>query len=201
MRPWCGREFRVDISECRDRRSARPACGATRWPDPRPSTTGRRGSRSRTCRTWRVLAHEYDWRGRTTDERHPQFTHAIDDLDIHFVHARSPEPGRGAARHHPRLARLGRRVLRGARPADRSGRHGGDAADAFHVVSRRCRATGSATSRPRPGGASRGSPRRGRADEPARLRALRRAGRRLGLGGRPPPSATDRTRPARSAST
>ena len=37
--------------------------------------------------------NEYDWRTREAYfNRHPQFKTAIDGLDIHFLHVRSPHP-------------------------------------------------------------------------------------------------------------
>ena len=94
-------------------------------------------------------------------------------------------------------------------------RHGGDAADAFHVVCPTMPGYGF-SDKPTRAGLGRRAHRRcvGRADDRARLRALRRAGRRLGFGGddgdrraarrplrRDPPQHGRRSRPARTATT
>ena len=84
------------------------------------------------CRYW---AESYDWRSREARlNRFAQFMTEIDGLDIHFIHVALAASGSDAADDHPRLARLGRRVPQGHRAADRSDPHGGNAADAFHVV-------------------------------------------------------------------
>ena len=84
------------------------------------------------CRYW---ADEYDWRA--TEERLnalPQFRTTIDGLGIHFLHVRSPEPNAmplvmthgwpgSIIEFHKVIGPL-------ADPAA----HGGDPADAFHVV-------------------------------------------------------------------
>ena len=64
----------------------------------------------------------------------PQFTTRIDDLDIHFVHARSPEPDA-----LPLVITHGWpgtvvEFLDVIGPLTDPVAHGGDAADAFHVV-------------------------------------------------------------------
>ena len=53
--------------------------------------------------------------------------------------------------------------------------HGGDPADAFHVVIHRYLATGSLVPLMKPGGIATGSPEPGRAHAPARLRPIRRS--------------------------
>ena len=84
------------------------------------------------CRYW---ADAYDWRKREALlNRFPQFTTAIDGLDIHFVHARSPHPGA-----MPLLITHGwpgsivefHKVIE---PLVDPVAHGGNAADAFHVI-------------------------------------------------------------------
>jgi epoxide hydrolase len=84
------------------------------------------------CDYW---ADGYDWRSREAAlNRFPQFTTSIDDLDIHFLHVRSPHadalplvithgwPGSIVEFH---------KVIE---PLTDPTKHGGDAADAFHVV-------------------------------------------------------------------
>ena len=119
---------------------------------------------------------------------------------VHDAHRRPRHPlrarplagtRRGAAGHHARLARLGRRVLRRARSVDRSGR---PRRRRRRRVPRRVPVdAGLRVQRPAVDARPRGPVDRagmGDADEPARVRALRRAGRRLGLGGDHAPSAS-----------
>jgi pimeloyl-ACP methyl ester carboxylesterase len=84
------------------------------------------------CRYW---AGEYDWRARESlFNRFDQFVAPIDGVDIHFIHQRSPHP---AAR--PLLITHGwpgslvefHKVIE---PLTDPAAHGGDAADAFHVI-------------------------------------------------------------------
>ena len=115
----------------------------------------------------------------------PERARAVPDRDRR---ARHPLPARSlaaagcpAAGPHPRLAGLGRRVPEGDRAADRPGAM---PADAFHVVCPSLPGYGFSDKPARPGwGTARIAARVGGADGPARLRALRRAGRRLGRHG------------------
>ena len=84
------------------------------------------------CRYW---AEEYDWRGREARlNRFAQFTTEIDGLDIHFLHVRSPH-----AEAMPLVITHGwpgsvvefHKVIE---PLTDPTAHGGNAADAFHVV-------------------------------------------------------------------
>jgi len=84
------------------------------------------------CGYW---ADRYDWRASEARlNRIPQFTTGIDGLDVHFLHLRSPHPGAV-----PLIMTHGwpgsflefERVLG---PLADPTAHGGDAADAFHVV-------------------------------------------------------------------
>lgn len=84
------------------------------------------------CRYW---ADAYDWRSREAElNRLEQFVTTIDGVDIHFVHRRSPDPDalpivltHGWPGSFVEFAKV---VGPLANPAV----HGGDAADAFHVV-------------------------------------------------------------------
>jgi pimeloyl-ACP methyl ester carboxylesterase len=84
------------------------------------------------CEYW---AEKYDWRAREALlNRFPQFRTDIDGLGIHFVHARSPE-----ANARPLVMTFGwpgsivefHKVIG---PLTDPAAHGGDPADAFHVV-------------------------------------------------------------------
>jgi epoxide hydrolase len=84
------------------------------------------------CRYW---AESYDWRG--TERRLnalPQFRTTIDGLGIHFLHIRSPHPGA-----LPLVLTHGWpgsvvEFLKVIGPLADPASHGGDAANAFHVV-------------------------------------------------------------------
>ena len=100
------------------------------------STTGHRASRSATSRTCATYwADEYDWRAREAAlNRFDQFTTAIDGLDVHFIHVRSP--------HEDAVPLLITHGWPGSivefhkiiEPLTNPTAFGGDAADAFHVV-------------------------------------------------------------------
>jgi len=84
------------------------------------------------CRYW---LEDYDWRKREAAlNRFAQFTTAIDGLDIHFIHARSPD-----ANAMPLIMTHGwpgslvefHKVIE---PLTNPTAHGGSAADAFHLV-------------------------------------------------------------------
>jgi len=108
----------------------------TRWPEPELVGDWSQGAPRQwieeVCRYW---AEAYDWRRREALlNRFPQFVTEIDGLDIHFMHVRSPHadalpliithgwPGSVVEFH---------KVIE---PLVDPAKHGGDAADAFHVV-------------------------------------------------------------------
>ncbi len=108
----------------------------TRWPEAEPVTDWSQGAPlawiQAMCRYW---ADGYDWRAREALlNRHAQYTTRIDGLDIHFVHVRSPH-----AQARPLLITHGwpgsmvefQKVIG---PLTDPTAHGGDAADAFHLV-------------------------------------------------------------------
>ncbi len=87
------RPFRVSIPDTAiadlQRRLA-----ATRWPDKETVTDATQGVRLATMRKLAAYwQREYDWRvvERRLNAR-PQFVTSIDELDIHFIHVRSPHP-------------------------------------------------------------------------------------------------------------
>ena len=77
----------------------------------------------------------FDWRAAERQlNRSAQFTTQIDGANVHFLHVRSPEP---AAR--PLIVAHGRpgsvaEFLDVIGPLNDPGAHGGDPADAFHLV-------------------------------------------------------------------
>ena len=161
----------------------------TRWPDPATVggwTQGVPLDYARDlCEYWRT---RYSWR-RCEAELNalPQFRTSLDGggddaVDVHFLHVRSPPRRRAAAAADPRLARLDRGVPRRPRRADRSGRAPTRATPStWSPVTPRLRVQRQADARR----LGRGADRRGlgAAHGPARLRPLRRAGRRLGIDG------------------
>jgi pimeloyl-ACP methyl ester carboxylesterase len=84
------------------------------------------------CRYW---ADEYDWRAQEAAiNAHDQFVTEIDGQRVHFLHVRSPEPGA-----LPLVLTHGWpgsivEFLKVIGPLTDPAAHGGDAADAFHVV-------------------------------------------------------------------
>ncbi len=126
-------EARVSDAELLD---LRLRLAATRWPEPE-STSGWGQGVPLTwlqdlCRHWE---HDYDWR--RCEQRlaaFPQFTTCIDDVDIHFLHVRSPH-----AQARPLIMTHGwpgsvLEFLPVLEPLTDPTRFGGDAEDAFHVV-------------------------------------------------------------------
>ena len=179
------RPFRIDIPDAalQDLRARLAPPG---FPRRRRPTTGRRACRSRTCRrsatTGRDEVRLAARRGAA--QRVPAVpTTESTALDIHFLHVRSPHDGRAAARLTHGWPGSVVEFLKVIGPLTDPTAHGGAPADAFHVVCPSLPGYGFSRQADRaPAGASSGSPTRGRADGAARLRPLRRAGRRLGLG-------------------
>ena len=108
----------------------------TRWPEAELVDDWSQGAPLKwiqeVCRYW---ADEYDWRRREALlNRFAQFTTGIDGLDIHFLHVRSPHP-----EAMPLVITHGwpgsvvefHKVIE---PLTNPTAHGGNAADAFHVV-------------------------------------------------------------------
>ncbi|MDZ7781861.1 MAG: epoxide hydrolase [Halioglobus sp.] len=108
----------------------------TRWPEPETVEGWDQGMPLEYARELAAYwASDYDWRRfETRLNGWPQFTTRIDDIDIHFIHVRSPRedalpliishgwPG-SIVEFHKVIDAL-------TDPAD----HGGDAKDAFHVI-------------------------------------------------------------------
>ncbi|MBO0771898.1 MAG: alpha/beta fold hydrolase [Actinobacteria bacterium] len=127
--------FRISVPEA-DLTGLRQRLGGTRWPEPATVPDWSQGVPlaylQELCRYW---AGEYDWRATEAQLNElPQFRADIDGLPIHFIHARSPEPGA-----LPLIITHGwpgsviefRKVIG---PLTDPASHGGDPADAFHVV-------------------------------------------------------------------
>ncbi|MFI0466769.1 epoxide hydrolase family protein [Saccharopolyspora sp. 5N102] len=129
------RPFRIEIpQEQLDDLRARLA--GTRWPDELPGVGWSRGVPvgylKELVEHWRT---EYDWRAHEAElNAHPQFVTAIDGQNIHFLHVRSPEPDAT-----PLVLLHGWPggvvdFLDVIGPLSDPRSHGGDPADAFHLV-------------------------------------------------------------------
>ena len=129
------RPFRIEIPQV-DLDDLHDRLARTRWPDDLPGTGWERGIPVGYLRGlaeyWRSA---YDWRAAEAALNEiPQFTTTIDEQPIHFLHVRSPEP-----RALPLLLTHGWpsspvEFLQVIGPLTDPRAHGGDPADAFHVV-------------------------------------------------------------------
>jgi len=127
--------FRIEIPEA-DLADLRQRLERARWPEPETVTDWSQGVplayQQELCRYW---VDGYDWRA--TEARLnalPQFRTEIDGLSIHFLHVRSPH-----AEALPLILTHGWpgsivEFLKVIAPLSDPTAHGGDAADAFHVV-------------------------------------------------------------------
>ena len=129
------RPFRIDVPD-NELADLRDRLRRTRWPESETVDDWSQGiplAYTRDlCRYW---ADDYDWRA--TEARlnaHPQVVTEIDGLDFHVLHARSPHPDA-----LPLVLTHGWpgsivEFLKVLGPLTDPVAHGGDAADAFHVV-------------------------------------------------------------------
>ncbi|MEW9529879.1 epoxide hydrolase family protein [Microbispora sp. NPDC049125] len=128
-------EFSVDIPQ-RALDDLRARVENARWPSQLPGAGWERGVPAgylrRLADHW---AHSYDWRAwEARLNRFPQFITDIDGQRVHFLHVRSPEPGAV-----PLILTHGwpssvAEFLHVLGPLSDPRAHGGDPADAFHVV-------------------------------------------------------------------
>jgi pimeloyl-ACP methyl ester carboxylesterase len=129
------RPFRIEVPQA-DLDDLRDRLARTRWPDELPGVGWRYGVPLGYLRElaeyWRT---SYDWRAQEARlNQIPQFTTTIDGANVHFLHARSPEPEalplvitHGWPGSIVEFADL-------VGPLADPRAHGGDPADAFHVV-------------------------------------------------------------------
>ncbi|MGW5725800.1 epoxide hydrolase family protein [Nocardia beijingensis] len=127
--------FRIDIPQ-RQLDDLRSRLDATRWPAPLPGDGWDTGVPTAWLRElvdhWRT---GYDWRAAEAQlNAYPQYTIEIDGQHIHFLHVRSPESGA-----LPLLLTHGwpgsvAEFLDVIGPLSDPRAHGGDPADAFHLV-------------------------------------------------------------------
>ena len=130
IRPFRIQVLEDDLDDLRDR------LARTRWPDELPGLGWEDGVPLGYLREladyWRT---SYDWREHEARLNElPQFTTGIDGTNVHFVHARSPEPNalpllitHGWPGSIVELAEI-------IGPLSDPRAHGGDLTDAFHVV-------------------------------------------------------------------
>jgi microsomal epoxide hydrolase len=108
----------------------------TRWPEEAPELDWSYGPPVAYLRNvveyWRTA---YDWRAAEAEiNAYPQFTTKIDGHEVHFIHARSPEPNALPLLLTHGWAGSIMEFLRLIGPLTDPRAHGGDPADAFHVV-------------------------------------------------------------------
>jgi len=127
--------FRVNVPQT-DLDALRERLAQTRWPD-EPANVGwdygvPLGQMKDLADYWRT---SYDWRAQESRlNAYPQFVAPIDGVDVHFLHVRSAEPGAT-----PLLLLHGWpgsivEFLDMIGPLTDPAAHGGDPADAFHLV-------------------------------------------------------------------
>lgn len=129
------RPFRVAVPQDRiDDLRARLA--ATRWPDELPGVGWSRGVPTTYLRHladhWRTT---YDWRAQERElNHHPQFLTTVDGQTVHFLHVRSPEPDATPLMLLHGWPGSVVDFLDVLGPLSDPRAHGGDPADAFHLV-------------------------------------------------------------------
>ncbi|WP_086007885.1 epoxide hydrolase family protein [Nocardia concava] len=129
--------FRIQIPQV-DLDDLRERLDHTRYPYPVPGT-GSEQDHGIAPDYLRELAdewaHGFDWRAHEAElNTYPQFVTEIDGQTIHFVHMRSPEPGATPLLLNHSFPASFAEFLRAAGPLADPRAHGGDPADAFHIV-------------------------------------------------------------------
>jgi pimeloyl-ACP methyl ester carboxylesterase len=129
------RPFRIEIPQA-DLDDLHDRLARIRWPDELPGVSWDYGIPlgylKELAEYWRV---EYDWRAHEARlNQFPQFMTTIEGADAHFLHLRSPEP-----RALPLILTHGWpgsvvEFMKIIGPLANPSAHGGDPADAFHVV-------------------------------------------------------------------
>ena len=176
--------FRIEVPDAAIA-DLRERLGHTRWPLDPASLGWDRGAPLHHVRAlaerWR---DGYDWRAwEARLNAWPQLLTEIDGTPIHAAHVRSPEPDAlPLVLSHGWPGSIAE-FLDVVGPLTDPRAHGGDPADAFHVVAPSLPGFGFSGPAPTTGWGAEAD-RRGvrRAHGAARLRPLRRAGRRLGVG-------------------
>jgi pimeloyl-ACP methyl ester carboxylesterase len=129
------RPFRIDVPE-EDLNDLRRRIAATRWPDRETVTDQSQGAQLEKLKSLiRYWGTDYDWReAEARLNALPQFMTEIDGVDIHFIHARSPHEGALALIMTHGWPGSVIELLKVIGPLTDPTAHGGDAADAFHLV-------------------------------------------------------------------
>ena len=129
------RPFRIDIAQA-DLDDLRQRLQRTRWPDELPGVGWTRGVPLGYLKELAAYwADGYDWRKQEARlNQHPQFTTTIDGANVHLLHIRSPEPDAV-----PLVLTHGWpgsvvEFLNVIGPLTDPRAHGGEAADACHLV-------------------------------------------------------------------
>jgi hypothetical protein len=129
------RPFRIDVPQA-NLDDLQERLARVRWPDELPAGGWDYGVPLEYVKElvdhWRT---SFDWRGvEARLNEHDQFTTTIDGQNVYFIHARSPEPDALAliATHGWPLSVVDYADLIGPLTDPRA--HGGDPADAFHLV-------------------------------------------------------------------
>ncbi|MGA8116953.1 MAG: epoxide hydrolase family protein [Actinocatenispora sp.] len=129
------RPYRIDIPQA-DLDDLAERLARTRWPDALPGTGWEYGvDLARVRELARAWQERYDWRRHEAAlNAFPQYTTSIDGQNVHFLHVRSPEPDA-----LPLVLTHGwpgsvAEFLDILGPFTDPRAHGGDPADAFHVV-------------------------------------------------------------------
>jgi pimeloyl-ACP methyl ester carboxylesterase len=129
------RPFRIEVPQA-DLDDLRDRLARTRWPDELPGVGWDLGVPTSYLKDLAAYWHDgYDWRKHEAElNTHPQFTTEVDGQRIHFLHARSPEAGaRPLVLTHGWPGSVVE-MLDVIGPLSDPAAHGGDPADAFHVV-------------------------------------------------------------------
>ena len=129
------REFKIDIPKA-ELDDLRTRLANTRWPDAETPDDWSQGLPLGYAKELRdYWLSDYDWLARQRYfNAFPQFMTRIEGLDIHFIHRRSPHPGAKAlliTHGWPGSVVEFHKIIE---PLADPTAHGGDAADAFHVV-------------------------------------------------------------------
>jgi microsomal epoxide hydrolase len=129
------RPFRLAVPES-ELEDLRTRLAETRWPEQGPGAAWARGVPVDYLKELAAYWREgYDWRAAEAElNQYPQYTCAIDGVNVHFLHVRSPEPDAT-----PLLLTHGWpgsvvEFLDVIGPLTDPAAHGGDPGDAFHLV-------------------------------------------------------------------
>jgi len=127
--------FRVEVAE-QDLADLRQRIRATRWPDQLPGTAWEYGTDlgylQELCAYW---ADGYDWRAAEgLLNSWPQVVTEVDGQSIHAIHSRAHDPDAPALLVLHGWPGSVAEMVRVIDPLRDPGAHGGDPADAFHVV-------------------------------------------------------------------